>query len=211
MGLDRFQHTVDAVPELESLIGLPPELVIKKQLSELDEHMQSFIAQSPFALLGTVGQDGRCDVSPRGDLPSVAKVLDSKTLIIGDRYGNRRVDSLRNIVATGQVGLLFMIPGFGETLRVNGRACVARDDDVLDSLVVQGKRPVVAIGVEINECYLQCAKAVFRSKIWGEKATSCAAKLPSFAKMLIDQTHIDDETVESLQEQIDESYAKRLY
>jgi PPOX class probable FMN-dependent enzyme len=131
MGEQRFQRLVTSAAELAELIGVPSELAVKKQLSELDGHMTAFIAESPFLLLGTVGRDGRSDVSPRGDAPGLAKVLDPRTLVIPERRGNRRADSLRNIVETGHAGLLFLIPGMGETLRVNGRACVIRDEAVL--------------------------------------------------------------------------------
>ena len=134
MSIERFQRIVTSADELTELLGSPSESGVKKQLSELDDHMKTFIATSPFLLLGTVGSDGRCDVSPRGDLPAVGKVLDSRTLAIPEWKGNRRVDSLRNIIQTGRVGLLFMTPGLGETLRVNGRACVIRDDDVMASM-----------------------------------------------------------------------------
>ena len=211
MNRERFQRLVTSVDELTALIGTPSELVLKKQLSELDGHMKAFIAESPFLLLGTVSRDGGCDVSPRGDLHGLAKVLDSKTLVIPDRRGNRRIDSLRNILETGQVGLLFMIPGMGETLRVNGRACLIRDEEVLASLAVEGKPPLVGIAVEVEECFLQCAKAVIRSKLWERRAKKGTSRLPCFAEMLIDQTKIEGETVESLNRQIEDSYANKIY
>lgn len=205
----RFHNLVATAEELAGLIGVPSELAIKKQQSQLDPHMTRFIAESPFVLLGTVGKDGTCDVSPRGDAPGVAKVLDPQTLVIPERAGNRRADSLRNILETGRIGLLFLLPGLGETLRVNGRACVLRDEAVLATLTAQGKQPLVAIGVEIEECFLQCAKALIRSHLWqGEQQKS---SLPSFAQILMDQTQIPGQTVESLHEAIEESYAKRLY
>ena len=208
MSLDRFENRITSPDELQSLIGSPSELVIRKQLAELDHHMQAFIAESPFLLLGTYDHYGLCDVSPRGDLPSVAKVLDSKTLVIAERPGNRRADSLQNVIETGRVGLLFVIPGLGETLRVNGVACVIREDPVLAALSVQGKSPVVGIAVE--ECYLQCAKALIRSKLWEPPQPLKTPSLSCFAEILIDQTNID-ETVESLDKQIQQSYAEWLY
>lgn len=210
MSLKQFQHQVASHEGLESLIGSPSGLVIRKQLAELDAHMQAFIAEAPFALLATYGNDGRCDVSPRGDRPAVAKVLDPKTFVLAERPGNRRADSLQNIIDTGRVGLLFMIPGLGETLRVNGAACVIRDDPVLESLAVNGKQPVVGIAVEVEECYLQCAKALIRSKLWEPAESLKTPSLSCFAQILIDQTNVD-ETVESLDEQIQQSYAEKLY
>ena len=197
--------------ELARVIGVPSELVLKKQLPELDAHMRRFIAESPFLLLGTVGRDGSCDVSPRGDAPGLATVLDDRTLLIPERRGNRRADSLRNIIETGRAGLLFLIPGVGETLRVNGRACVIRDDEVLAPLAVEGKRPLVGIVVEVEECFLQCAKAVIRSKLWDAGATGRASSLPGLAEMLNDQARIEGQTVESLSRLIEDSYRNHLY
>lgn len=207
MSLAQFYQVVRSTEELESLIGVPSELVIRKQLAELDQHMQAFVARSPLLLLGSVGADGKCDVSPRGELPSVATVNDARTLVIPERPGNRRADSLRNIIQTGRVGLLFLVPGIGETLRVNGRACVMRDEKALSSMSIQGRLPVVGIGVEIEECYFQCAKALIRSRLW-EDSEQCDFDL---AKVLVDQTNIEGQTVESLKQQIAESYRERLY
>ncbi|MDP7016218.1 MAG: pyridoxamine 5'-phosphate oxidase family protein, partial [Pirellulaceae bacterium] len=170
MTLDRFANQIEETPRLRALIGEPSELVIKKELAELDRHMQSFIAQAPFALLATVDREGRCDVSPRGDSPAVATVLDSKHLCIAERPGNRRADSLRNILQTGRVGLLFLIPGVGETLRVNGKACLFEDPQLLSQMSSHGKQPALGIGVEVEECYLQCAKALIRSRLWEDPA-----------------------------------------
>lgn len=187
------------------------EWVVKKQLSELDGHMQTFIAKSPFLLLGTFGSNGACDVSPRGDAYGLATVLDSRTLVIPDRRGNRRVDSLRNVLETGRVGLLFLIPGMGETLRVNGRACLIQDDDILASMAIKGVPPQVGIAVEVEECFLQCAKAIIRSRLWDNSVGDRGPTLPCFAEILIDQTKIVGETVESLNRQIEDSYKNKLY
>lgn len=211
MGIPRFNDVVTLAEELARVLGVPSELVLKKQLPELDAHMRRFIAESPFLLLGTVGRDGSCDVSPRGDAPGLATVLDARTLLIPERRGNRRADSLRNIIETGRAGLLFLIPGVGETLRVNGRACVIRDDQVLAPLAVEGKRPLVGIVVEVEECFLQCAKAVIRSKLWDARATDRASSLPDLAEMLNDQAKIEGQTVESLSRLIEDSYKNHLY
>jgi PPOX class probable FMN-dependent enzyme len=211
LSLQRFRSVVTSAEELRKLIGEPGELVIRKQLSELDAYMTTFISESPFLLLGTVGRDGTCDVSPRGDAHGLAQVLDSRTIVIPDRRGNRRVDSLRNILETGRVGILFMIPGLGETLRVNGRACVIRDEEVLAPLAAEGKVPIVGIAVGVEECFLQCAKAVIRSKLWERDARGRETSLPSFARILIDETKIEGETVESLNQRIEDSYTNNLY
>jgi len=207
----RFHKIVADAAELEALIGLPSELVIKKQLAALDEHVQAFVARAPFLLLGTVGKSGTCDVSPRGDVPSAATVLDARTLAIAERPGNRRADSLRNIIETGRAGLLLLVPGVGETLRINGRACVMRDDEVLASLARSGKQPVVGIGVEVEECYFQCAKALLRSKLWDNVTRGPHCAEFDFAQILIDQTQIEGQCVEALKQQIAISYKERLY
>ena len=211
MGIPGFKDLVTSAEELAYVIGMPSELVIKKQLSELDAHMRRFIAESPFLLIGTVGRDGSCDVSPRGDAPGLATVLDARTLLIPERRGNRRADSLRNIIETGRAALLFLIPGVGETLRVNGRACVIRDDEVLAPLAVEGKQPLVGIVVEVQECFLQCAKAVIRSRLWDAGATGRESTLPGFAEILKDQTQIEGQTVESLSRLVEDSYRNHLY
>ncbi len=211
MNIQRFQRLVTSADELAGLIGTPSELVVRKQLDHLDGHMRTFIAESPFLLLGTVDRRGRCDVSPRGDGFGLATVLDPKTLIIPERRGNRRADNLRNILETGQVGILFLIPGKGESLRVNGAACVIRDEEVLAPLAAEGKPPLVGIAVEVEECYLQCAKAVIRSKLWEPRAEGRASSLPCFAEILNEQTKIEGQTVESLHRLIEDSYANNLY
>ena len=212
METTRFQRLVTSSSELAELIGVPGEVALKKQLSELDVHMRSFIDESPFLLIGTAGRDGSCDVSPRGDAPGrLAKVLDPQTLIIPERRGNRRADSLRNITETGRAGLLFLIPGSGETLRVNGRACVIRDEEVLAPMTVEGKRPLVGIVLEVEECFLQCAKAVIRSKLWNARAGERKSSRPCFAEILNDQTKIEGQTVESLNSLIEDSYNNNLY
>lgn len=210
MNGERFRDQVRTADELVELIGTPSELVIKKQLTELDEHMRSFLAEARFLLLGTVDAEGRCDVSPRGDQPPVASVLDPNTLVIPERLGNRLADSLRNILQTHRIGTLFLVPGRGETLRINGRAYVIRDPALLQPLALRGRVPQVGIGVEVEECYFQCAKALIRSELW-ESQPEPANSGPSFSQILIDQTRPSDESVESLQQKIDESYRERLY
>jgi PPOX class probable FMN-dependent enzyme len=207
----RFRSILADSAELQALIGSPSELAVKKQLSELDQHMRDFVARSPFLLLGTIGMDGRCDVSPRGDVPAAATVLDARTLVIAERPGNRRADSLRNIIATGQAGLLLLVPGVGETLRINGRACVLRDEEILASLAIHGKPPLLGIGVEVEECYFQCAKALIRSKLWGNLSAGPHCTDFDFAKILVDQTQIEGQTIETLHEQIEVSYKERLF
>ncbi len=140
-GARAFRDVVRTEAELRDLMGKPGGLAVGKQLDRLDRHCRSFIALSPFVLVGTVGPGGACDVSPRGGEPGFVLVIDEKTLAIPERPGNRRLDSLLNVLETGTVGLLFVVPGFEETLRVNGRASVVRDADVLGRRRRQGQGP----------------------------------------------------------------------
>ncbi|MFN0055813.1 MAG: pyridoxamine 5'-phosphate oxidase family protein [Planctomycetales bacterium] len=206
-----FGQTIDTVEELRDLLGAPTELSLKKQLTELDGHMRAFIAASPFLVIGTFARDGSCDVSPRGDPQGLVHVLDARHLVIPERPGNRRADSLRNILETGRAALLFLVPGRGDTLRVNGRACITGEESLLAPCAVQGKRPSLGIGLEVEECFLQCAKALIRSRLWEAPVPQDSSPLPCLAEMLMDQTQVAGHTVASLQALIDEAYATKLY
>lgn len=190
----RFRNVVTSKEALREIYGEPTELVIKKQLSELDRHAQTFITCSPFALLGTSGVSGRCDVSPKGDGPGFARILDAKTLVIPDRRGNRRIDTLQNIIDNPHVGLLFLIPGVDETLRVNGSAILVRDDELLAALAVEGSRPNVAIVVTVEECFFHCPKAFLRAQLWDPESYLPRESLPSLSRMILDQTRPADRT-----------------
>src|SRR5213594_3005383 len=146
-----FKHVVTTESELRDLLGSPSDRAIKKDVAVLDEHCRAFIARSPFLLLATASADGRCDVSPKGDAPGFVRVLDDHHLVIPDRPGNKRLDGMRNLLANPHVGLIFLVPGNDFTLRVNGRAAITQEPALLRSLEAQGKVPLVAIGVEVEE------------------------------------------------------------
>ncbi|MCW1967318.1 MAG: pyridoxamine 5'-phosphate oxidase family protein [Anaerolineae bacterium] len=205
-----FQNLISTEAELRDFLGEPSELVKRKQLPALDKHGRAFIAQSPFVVIGTSGSDGLCDVSPRGDPAGFVQVLDDTHLLIPDRPGNRRADTLRNIVQTQAIGLLFMIPGIEETFRVNGRAWLTRDPALLTQAQAFGKTPQLAIGVEVLECYFQCAKAFKRSKLWQFEQWP-PRQLASLACMLVDQIGPMDMTLHDIERAIEESNTKRLY
>lgn len=211
MSFNRFSERIHSAEELAALIGTPSEFSLRKELKTLDEHMRRFIAHSPFAIISTHSADGRCDASPRGDAPGFVHVVDDRTLLIPDRLGNRRVDSFRNIVETGRIGLLFLVPGFGETLRVNGRAVLIRDEAWLAPLTAQGKRPLVAVAVEVEECFLQCAKALIRSKLWEAHERPSLQSLPCAAEMFHDHAQMPEFDVPQLQTLLDEAYRSKLY
>lgn len=187
----------------------PLERSLRKSLATLDAHMRHFIGLSPFLCLGTSGDSG-ADVTPRGDAPGFVHVLDERTLLIPDWPGNNRLDSLTNVVANPNVGLLFFIPGVSETLRVNGTGEVTMEPTLLERWTVNGKHPRSALQVTVREAYLHCAKALIRSKLWSDDYRIDRAELPSYAQILKDQG-VTTQSVEELQAAIDESYSTRLY
>lgn len=211
MGHQAFSRVVGSEAELREIMGEPNDLVRRKQLGALERHCRAFIARSPFVLVGTAGAHGGYDVSPRGDGPGFVQILDDSTLVIPERPGNRRIDTLRNIVANPSIGLLFIVPGVEETLRVNGRACVVRDEALLEQTAAHGKRPLVAIGVEVEEAFLHCAKAFKRSRLWDSATWIDRRELPSLGRMVIEQVKPTDVTVEELERRIEEGYATQLY
>jgi PPOX class probable FMN-dependent enzyme len=211
MSLDRFTEQVRSAGELANLVGTPSGISLKKELKVLDEHMRRFIAHAPFVVISTHSADGRCDASPRGDAPGFIHVVDDRTLLIPDRPGNRRVDTYRNILETGRIGLLFLVPGFGETLRINGRAVIIRDEVWLTPLSAQGKRPLLAVAVEVEECFLQCAKAILRSKLWEPHDGQNLQSLPCAAEMLTDHVQMPEYDVAKMQALLDGAYKNNLY
>jgi PPOX class probable FMN-dependent enzyme len=162
-----FDHVIRTPDELYETYSEPGDGVRAKAVATFDEHCRAYIALSPFVLVATVDSEGRCDVSPRGGDAGFVTVLDDTRLAIPDASGNNRLDTLRNVTQTGQIGLLFLIPGLSETLRVNGRACITTDPELLAAHVVgQGKPPKAVIGVDLVEAFLHCAKAFMRSHLW---------------------------------------------
>jgi PPOX class probable FMN-dependent enzyme len=175
----------------------------------LDGHMRQFIALSPFVCLGS-SSDAGADVTPRGDTPGFVQVLDDHTLLIPDWPGNNRLDTLMNIEANPHVGLLFLIPGFVESLRVNGVAEISIDRALLERWTVNGKHPRSVLRVSVREAFLHCGKALLRSKLWDASAKVERSVLPSYGQMLKDQTHVRD-TVDQIQASVEDGYKTRLY
>jgi uncharacterized protein len=204
------QHLVTSQDELTELYGAPDEAVKVKAIPQLDEHCRAFIALSPFVTVATVGEDGTCDASPRGGVPGFCDVVGPRTLVLPDEPGNRRLDTVRNIVATGQIGLLFMIPGMRETLRVNGRATISRDPELLERYRNGRKPPIAAIVVETDEAYLHCAKAFMRSQLWDTSAWPERDGLASPARIWRDHIAIADMSVEDIQAYVDDDYTNNL-
>jgi uncharacterized protein len=206
-----WKDTVSTEDELRAIMGKPSELVRKKVITYLDHHCLDFISRSPFLVIATTDDSGNCDVSPRGDMPDFVLVLDEKHLVIPERPGNKRIDTLRNILANQKAGLLFLIPGLGETLRVNGKAYLVKDEVHLERMAVQGKKPMIGIGIEVEECFIHCAKAMKRSGLWEPETWSEKETLPNAAKVLLDHTKMTDMTEKALNKALQEDYEKELY
>ena len=187
----------------------PSERARLKVQSALDGHMRKFIALSPFVCLGSSSHAG-ADVTPRGDSPGFVQVLDDSTLLIPDWPGNNRLDTLMNIEANPHVGLLFLIPGFTESLRVNGVAEVSLDAALLERWTVNGKHPRSVLRVTVREAFLHCGKAILRSKLWDESARVDRSALPTYGQMLKDQTSVRD-TAEEIQASVEHAYKTGLY
>lgn len=201
-----FSHALTTVDDLRSIYRRPSRTSLAKQLDHLDDHCRDFIAHSPFVLVASGSPDGRMDVSPKGGRPGFVRVLDETRLAIPDMSGNNRLDTLENLVASPGVGLLFCIPGFDETLRVNGRATITTDAAVLAACADGDLRPRVAIGVDVDEAYLHCAKALRRSGLWDHARRPDLSDLPSAAVMLRDHCDIPGEGVEDVERRLAESY-----
>ncbi|MEV6642097.1 pyridoxamine 5'-phosphate oxidase family protein [Amycolatopsis sp. NPDC051371] len=178
---------IDTHEALRELLGDAKPTTRQKVIDHIDEHARTLIAHSPFVLLATSAPDGRCDVSPRGDPAGSVLVLDDRTLVLADRPGNKLIDSFRNIVDNPHAGLLFLVPGMNETLRVNGRAQLVSDAPFFDALVVKGKRPKLAVVIEVEELYMHCAKAFLRSSLWDPSTWPDRSALPTLGTILRDQ------------------------
>lgn len=216
MSLDANATVFTSAAQLHDYIGQPMDLARAKAIDHLDKYCRAFIARAPFVCIGTAAADGRADVSPRGDAPGFVQVLNEHTLFIPDRPGNNRLDTMTNIIENANVGLLFMVPGFEDLLRVNGRAAIVRDDALLAEAAVKGKTPRVGIRVAVDEAYLHCAKAVKRSRLWAEESRQDRRELPSLGKMILEQTAAagtapPDDTVRQVDEFIEDNYRTGLY
>ena len=165
--------------DLRSVLGLPTDLVQAKKRDRLDHLTRQFVERSPFVLLATSAPDGTCDVSPRGDPPGFVRVLDDRTLLLPERPGNRLADSLRNVLGNAHVGLLFVIPGIGDTLRVNGRASLVSDEELLAASAVEGRAPRLGVLIEVDEVFTHCSKAFLRASLWDPSRYVDRSELPS--------------------------------
>lgn len=184
------RHAITNLEQLRDIYPPPKQRTIDKELDHLDAHCRRFISLSPFAIVSSAAADGRCDASPKGGPPGFTRVLDHHRLLIPDATGNRRLDGFQNMLENPHVGILFLIPGMGETLRVNGRVELTRDPELLDGLQTGGHPAKLALIVHAEQVYLHCAKALIRSALWDPE--TWAEELPSAAEILSDHIGIGD-------------------
>ena len=199
---------------LRGLFEATHDLAAIKSQPLLDKHAQSFIKRSPFLCIGTQNLDGRADVSPRGDPVGFVQILDQHTLAIPDRPGNNRLDTLANIIANPSVGLLFIIPGFDDTLRVNGQASLVTDPEILKRMSINERVPKLAIVVKVAEAFLHCAKAFRRSHLWSPDHFQDRSEFPSLMNILLDQTTgvpSDSDEMRKMDEGLEAGYKTSMY
>jgi PPOX class probable FMN-dependent enzyme len=206
-----FNDIVTSEQALRDMLGAPASRSVLKERHALDAHFRAFIAHSPFLLMATSSADGTCDVSPKGDAPGFVQVLDDRRIVIPDRPGNKRFDGMKNLLSNPHVGLIFLVPGREETLRINGRAWITRDPELLARCTAQGKTPALAIGVEVEQCFLHCVKAFRRSKLWVHAEWPAPAALASMAQVLFDQIQPTGVTVWDYECEMEERNQKQLY
>jgi hypothetical protein len=199
---------ITTLEEIDALYGEPVQAAIAKEIDYISDHYKAFIDKAPFVVVATVGPEG-LDCTPRGDPAGFVRVRDNKTVLIPDRRGNNRVDSLRNLVRDPRISLLFMIPGIGNTLRINGRAEIVVDPELCASFAMQGKLPRSVLVVTVERVYFQCPKALVRSRLWSADAQIARSELPSTGEMLaalskgaIDGTEYDRAYPQRLKETI---------
>lgn len=205
-------NAVTSIARLREIVEAPkPDApAMRKQRDTLDDHCRAFLAASPFVLLGTANADGRCDVSPRGDAPGFVLVVDERTLVIPERPGNRRLDSLQNILENPRVGLLALAPNVEETLRANGRAWLSEDPSLLARMAVGGKAPQLGIVVEVDEVFFHCARAFRRARLWQPESWITRDALPTLGQILHDQIRPDGMSAADIDCSLAESN-RRLY
>ena len=205
-----FTHLVTSEGELREAYAAPPARAWEKEIDRLDEHCRAYLARAPLAMLATSGADGRTTVTPRGGPPGFLRVLDPHRLAWADLTGNRRVDAFRHILENPEVGLLVLLPGMRETLRIDGTAYLTRDPAVLRSVDVPGRTADLVVGLHVRVAFLQCGKALIRSHLWEPETWPSRADLPSAADMFRAARQAG-ESRDEVEEQLQESYTERLW
>ncbi len=207
-----FASVIDNEADLRELYRMPHDGTRAKILGTIDQHARNFIDTSPFVLVGTTSPDGTGDVSPKGGPPGFVVVLDEQRIAIPDLSGNNLLDSITNIVNGSGIGLLFLVPGVDETLRVNGRAYLTTDPAVLDACAVKDRRPKAAIGVAVTQQYMHCAKAFRRSELWSSDSWPDRSAVPSLGCILVDQiASISEYDPALIDADLEKSYAASMW
>jgi PPOX class probable FMN-dependent enzyme len=207
---ERFEEVIRTRERLRELFELPHPIAKNKAIDRIDDICRRFIAASPFVMLATRGADGRLDISPKGDPPGFVIVLDEKTLAIPDRPGNRRLDTFENLLVDPEVGLFFLIPGNGDTLRVSGKGQIVRDRELQSRMAVNGKDPLVALVISVEQVFMHCPKCMARSRLWTPSEWPDRTRVPTLAEAMVAHAALS-ESVQELQHIIDEESAKRMY
>ena len=195
--------------ELRELLGTPAARAVTKERTRLHARDVEWLAASPFCLVATCGTDGTCDVSPKGDPPGFALVLDEQTIAIPERPGNRRADGFCNILQNPHIGLIFLVPGRKETMRINGRARLVRDAPFFADMIVKGHRPQLAVLVEIEQIFFHCMKAFMRARLWDPESWNPGALLPH--AQIVKSVQPCAETLEELERHYGPRYEQQLY
>ena len=207
--MDNGSHRISSVEQLRAILGVPNAVTPKKLLTALDATAIDFIHRSPFLVLGTADADGNLDASPKGDGPGFVMVESANTIVIPERRGNRLLFSLQNILASGRVGIIFMLPGTNETLRVNGSAELSDDPKLLEAMTARGTPALLAIRVTVRECFFHCAKAFIRSQLWQPQSWPEPMKI-SFGQLLAPKVGGDDRMARQIDELIAQDYKNNL-
>jgi len=202
--------TISDSATLRDILGKVFPIAEDKVYDRLDRFARRFIELSPFLCMGTIGPDGRCDVTPRGDPPGFVRILDDRTLAIPERPGNRRADSMHNLLGNPSVGLIFMVPGIDETLRAGGRASVVADPELLARMTERGQAPKLAIRVDVEWAFFHCGKALLRSKLWQPDTRIPRDRFPSYGEVIQGQ-RLPDMEVEEVDRLVQDDYRDSLY
>lgn len=205
-----FHDVVNTLEDLREIIGEPMPQVLAKQIDRLDDICRDFIARSPFCVIATANPDGHVDVSPKGDPAGFVRVVDDEHLVIPDRPGNRRIDSYQNLLRDARVGILFIIPGKPETLRVGGTARIVRDEDLLRSMAVNGKAPRLGLAVHVERIFMHCPKCMVRSRIWRPEAWPDSAGLADIGEAMIRHGKLK-QTADELFAEVEREGITKLY
>ena len=205
-----FKDVIQTVDEFRAIMGEPGPRVLAKSTYHIDAHSKAFIEKSPFLLMSSIGADGQATVSPKGDPNGFVQVLDDHTLLIPERPGNKRAETFQNVLENPNVGLIFMVPGKGETLRISGKASIVRDEELRQRFEVNGRVPLFVIGIDVGEVYFHCAKAITRSKLWKTEAWPDISGLASLGQIMVDNGKLSD-SKEEMEKIVANDSRDRLY